>query len=107
MIIEELIAGNLEAFLAVMATVYESAGYHGHVDIGVALEGLGGAASLVRQGRWFEDFTYGAAKFTRTGRVAAAELHRPDEVAHGLLRHFYEATTGIDGYNPFEPAPKS
>ena len=101
-VIEVVIAGNLEAFFAAMATIYEAAGCHGHVDVGVALTGIEGARSE-RRNRSFggDGFTYGAPTFARTARVAAGELAAPASVAHSLLRQFYEATTGIDGYNPF------
>lgn len=102
LIIEVVIAGNVEAFFAVMGVVYEAAGYHGHIDVGVALTGIHGAQSE-RRNRGFGGgrFAYSASAFTRTDRISAAELGAPADVAHGLLRHFYAATTGIDGYNPF------
>lgn len=101
-IIEVVIAGNLEAFFAVMAMIYEAAGYYGHVDVGVAITGLQGAGSE-RRNRGFggDHFAYSMPRFSRTDRLPLAELGAPAEVAHGLLRNFYEATTGITGYNPF------
>lgn len=61
------------------------------------------ARSSERRNRGFGGgrFAYSASAFTRTDRISAAELGAPADVAHGLLRHFYAATTGIDGYNPF------
>jgi hypothetical protein len=102
LIIEVVIAGNLEAFFALMSVFYEAAGYHGHVDVGVAITGLQGTVSY-KAGRYGHGTSvpYSAPTFTRTERIAAVQLEEPDEVAHGLLRHFYEATSGIDGYNPF------
>lgn len=102
LIIEVLIAGNLEAFFASMAAIYEAAGYHGHLDVGVAITGIQGARSERRE-RAFGGgyFAYSAPRFSRTDRIAAGELAAPADVAHKLLRHFYEATTGIDSYNPF------
>ena len=101
-IIEVVIAGNVEAFLAVMGSLYEAAGYHGSVDIGVAVTGIKGAGSGHRSQRWASGgFAYSAPVFSRTERVAASELNSPADITHNLLRNFYEATTGIDGYNPF------
>jgi hypothetical protein len=103
LIIEVVIAGNVEAFFTVVAKLYEAAGYHGSVDVGLALTGIEGARSeRGRRNRTFHSGpTYPAGAFTRTDRVAAAELHAADDIAHRLLRHFFEATTGIDGYNPW------
>lgn len=85
-----------------MGKVYDAANYHGHLDVGVAITGIEGAHSALRaQNFMAADFTYSAPTFTRTASLAAAELQKPAEAAHALLRHFYEATTGIDGYNPF------
>jgi hypothetical protein len=101
-IVELVIAGNLEAFFAVMGDVYRAAGYHGHVDIGVAMTGLAGAGSATRaENLLLGNFSYSADSFSRTDRVAASQLLAPDLVAHRMLRHFYEATTGIQGFNPF------
>jgi hypothetical protein len=105
LIVEVVIAGNFEAFLAVMGLLYTSAGYYGHVDLGVALTGIEGAGSAARSKDLLApDFAYGAPTFTRTARVATLELNEPHVVTHRLLRHFYQATTGIDDYNPFDDA---
>jgi hypothetical protein len=101
LIIENLVAGTLEAFFAVMGAVYLAAGYYGQVDVGVAITGIEGAGSLVRWNMG-DDFAYSAPTFTRTASVPAVELERAAALAHQLLRHFYEATTGIEDYNPFE-----
>lgn len=104
-IIEAVIAGNLEAFLATASVIYSAADFLGPVDVGVAVTGIKGAYSYVRSKNWRAgDFRYTADDtFRRTTRLtAAAELEKPDEVAHRLLRPFYEATTGQEGYNPFE-----
>ena len=103
LIIEFVIAGNLEAFVAVMGQIYGAAGYHGQVDVGVAITGLTGSGSALRSNDFYAGpFTYSAEAFTRTARVAARELLTPHEVPHSLLRSFYEATSGRDGFNPFE-----
>jgi hypothetical protein len=102
-IMEIVIAGNLEAFLAAMSALYEAASYHGHVDVGVALTGLRDAVSERRTRSWGGGrFTYRADEFVTSDRFSAAELASPSAPAQSLLRRFFEATTGIDGYNPFE-----
>jgi hypothetical protein len=101
-IIEIVIAGNVEAFFAVMGKLYEAAGYFGHVDVGVAVTGIQGASSERRNRNFgLRDFHYSSDAFTRTERVAAGELAEPSVVTHRLLRNFYEATTGIIDCNPF------
>jgi hypothetical protein len=101
-IIEHVIAGNFESLLAVMGALYAAAGYHGQVDVGLAVTGIEGAGSALRSQNWMAgDFTHGAAEFRRTARVAAAELQAAHVVAHDRLRDFYEARSGIEGYNPF------
>ena len=68
----------------------------------MAVTGIQRAGSERRnRGLGGRQFAYSAPSFTRTAGLAAAQLRQPAEVAHSLLRHFYEATTGIDGYNPF------
>jgi hypothetical protein len=101
LIIEMVIAGNVETFFAVMGKLYEAAGYFGHVDVGVALTGVQGTASERRSRSFRPGPLYPSGEFARTDRVAAAELHASDDVAYRLLRHFFEATTGIEGYNPW------
>jgi schlafen family protein len=99
-LIEVVIAGNIEAFLAVMGALYAAAGYHGAVDVGLAITGVRGARSE-RQRRNFGGPPYPVDGYTRTLRVAAGELEDPADVGQRLLGHFFEATTGIDGYNPW------
>jgi hypothetical protein len=102
-IFEILVAGNTASFFAAMAAVYSAAGYHGHVDVGVAVTGIEGAASYhrIESHAFSSDFRYSAPAFTRTARIAAAELQDAEGVTRSLLRHFYEASSGIDGYDPF------
>lgn len=100
LLFEIVIAGNVETFLAVMGALYDAAGYHGAVDVGLAITGVQGAHSERRE-RSFGGPPYPVSNYTRTIRVAAAQLRDAGEIAQGLLRHFFEATTGIDGYNPW------
>jgi hypothetical protein len=101
LLIEAVVAGNLEAFFAVMAMLYEAAGYYGSVDVGVAVTGIKGAKSY----RATQGFNIGPAypsdRFTRTDRVAAGQLKAADVVAYGLLRDLFDAATGIEGWNPW------
>ncbi len=65
-LIEIVIAGNLEAFFAVMGAIYDAAGYHGSVDIGVALTGIAGARSELRNQRHSPGPRYPNADYSRT-----------------------------------------
>jgi hypothetical protein len=101
LIIEVVIAGNVEAFFAVTALLYDAAGYYGAVDVGVAVTGIEGAESE-RATRGFESGPpYPSARFSRTDRIAAAQLKDAPEVAQGLLHDLFDATTGIEGWNPW------
>lgn len=99
-VMEQVIAGNVETFLALMHDVYSVAGYHGHVDIGVALTGLRGATSQF--GRYGRRFPYPTDEYARTERVAAGELSEAEAVARRLLRHFFDAVTGFEGFDPWD-----
>jgi hypothetical protein len=102
LIIEAVIAGNVEAFFAIMGAIYEAAGYHGQVDVGLAITGVEGANSYVRSQNWRVDaLRYSADAFTRTAGVSASELIDAPALTHRLLRHFYSASTGYAEYTPF------
>jgi hypothetical protein len=110
MIFERVIAGNLAAFLAGVGALYEAAGYHGPVDVGVAVTNLDGGYSVGRtenqQGpgfiMWDRIPTYSGGVFTRTRRLAAAlELREPQTVTMSLLGRFLAASTGRADYTPF------
>jgi len=100
------IAGNFAGFLAAMGSLYQAGGYHGHIDIGLACTGLqGGRSSLAlnphylvfEEGEGFNEPTY-----TRTERVAAAELEDPQPVARRMLRHLLQAVAlREDDWDPF------
>lgn len=105
-IFEVIIAGNFAAFLGVMGALYRAAGYHGHVDLGLAVTGIQGGYSLARvagQQIVFLDHlpAFTAASYPRTERVASAELDQPEEVARRMLRHLFDATTEQEGFDPF------
>ena len=107
-LIEVVIAGNLEAFFAIMGSIYRAAAYHGAVDVGVALTGLRGAHSAVLRGQHFFDdgVGYDAEAFTRTARVSPGELEVAPDLVQRLLRHFFEASA-FEGYNPFQAEVRS
>lgn len=101
-IVEGVIAGNLEVFFAVMGALYEAAGYRGHVDVGVAITGIEGAGSAERSRLWMvRPLRYSAETFTRVAGVGASELKDAPALTHRLLRHFYAASTGASDYDPF------
>ena len=102
LIIEAVVAGNVEAFFAIMGAVYEAAGYRGRVDVGIAITGVEGANSYIRSRNWrMDELRYSADSFTRTAGVNATELTDASVLTHRLLRHFYTASTGHADYNPF------
>jgi hypothetical protein len=101
LLIEVVIAGNVEAFFTVMAMLYEAAGYHGTVDIGVAVTGIKGARSERANRGFGSGSPYPIDRFTRTDRIAAGQLKDADLVAQGLLHDLFDATTGIEGWNPW------
>jgi hypothetical protein len=99
-IFEQIIAGNLASFLSIMGEFYEAGGYHGQVDIGLAVTGIEGGLSM-RHGSLFTSSGEGfrAPTYTRTDRVAAGGLREPEAAAWGLVRHLVTATAG-EGYDP-------
>jgi hypothetical protein len=101
LMIEVVIAGNIEAFFTVMSMLYEAAGYHGTVDVGIAVTGIKGSKSY-RANRSFNSWpAYPSDRFTRTDRVAAGQLKNADVVAYELLHDLFDATTGQEGWNPW------
>lgn len=103
LIFEPLIAGNFRAFLAAVGALYEAGGYHGHVDVGLAVTGIAGGITSTRDAFYlYRHDVYNADTYPRHGRLAAAELLEPEAVTLRLLRHLFEATTGVEDYDPFE-----
>jgi hypothetical protein len=101
---ESIIAGNLAAFLGFMGAFYRAGGFHGHVDVGVAVTSLRGGFSSTSVSRPFlfdEEHAYNADAYPRHERVAAAELDEPETVARRLLRHLLDAITKHDNFDPF------
>lgn len=100
-IFESIIAGNFLSFLSLMGRFYREAGYHGHVDIGLAVTGIDEAVSASNPPEDPEGRQYRAAGYSRTRRVAAGELIEPESIARGMLRHLVAATAG-ERFDPFE-----
>lgn len=84
-----------------MAMLYDAAGYHGAVDVGVAVTGIDGAGSERANRGLDSGRPYPSERFTRTDRVAAGQLKDADVVAQGLLHDLFDATTGIEGWSPW------
>ena len=100
MILEPAIAGTVASFLALVGTLYELAGYHGHLDVGVAFEGLQGAVSSTVHPSSFPQRRYNAKDYRRVERFSASELAARPNVVRRLLGHLFEATTGSRTSNP-------
>ena len=101
LIIEGLIAGNVEVFFTVMAMLYEAAGYHGAVDVGLAITGISGARSMQLERGFHPGPTYPTDRYTRTERVAAKQLLDAAEITRQLLQDFFDASTGTEGWSPW------
>jgi hypothetical protein len=100
-VLETGIAGGMASFLALMSTLYELAGYRGHVDVGVAVTGLDGAHSSTLPAGSFIQNPYNAAEYRRAERVSAHELESPQNVVSRLFRHLFEMTTSDPGFDAF------
>lgn len=99
---EAILAGNLASFFAAMGGVYEASGYVGHVDVGMAVTGIEGAAPYGLH-HW-GDITFSGPVPKRTSRVTAAELRdAAPGVALGLIGRLLQAMRGTS-YDPFEAA---
>jgi hypothetical protein len=102
-ILEDLIAGNLASFFAIMGEFFRAASYVGHVDLGLAVTGIRGGISTNRNFMWIDEDTprFTADSYSRDARVAAAELEDAGKLATELLREFFDATAGED-FDPFQ-----
>jgi hypothetical protein len=104
LIFEGLIAWNVAAFLAMAGALYRAGGYHGPVDLGVAVTGLRGGytgSGGVQYSIFEGQAGYEAEGYFRHDRVAAAELIEPEDTIRSLLRHLFDATTGREVFDPF------
>lgn len=100
-IFESLVAGTVAGFFAAMTELYVAAPYHGEIDIGVALTNLKGAVSIQGRDRFAFARPFTADGFTRTARVSAAALADAEARTRDLLGRFFEASTGVDRFDPF------
>jgi hypothetical protein len=98
---EFIIAGNRASFLAMVSKLYDLGGYHGHLDVGVAVDGLQDAASITIVDRVMNRASYGADEFRRNERISATELHDPRSVANRLLKALFDLTTGHPDFDAF------
>lgn len=98
---EFIIAGNFASFLNLVCKLYELAGYHGHVDVGTAVNGLSRAVSITTPPHVIRRASYNAADFRRTQRVAASELRDPRAIAARMFKPLFELTTGDADFNAF------
>lgn len=102
-IMESIVAGSLESLFKVASGIYQEASYRGPVDVGVALMGIEGATSYAANQKWpsvskpYPDFA-----FRNTTRIDVAELESGRNLVESLLRRFFDATTGWDGWSPFD-----
>jgi hypothetical protein len=97
---ETILAGNLASFFAAMGTLYEAAGYVGHVDVGAAVLGIDGASPYGLH-HW-GDNQFSGPPPRRTSRVSAAELRDdPTGVTLLLIRRLLDVTRG-PSWTPFE-----
>jgi hypothetical protein len=101
-IFESLVAGTVAGLFAAASTFYSRAGYHGQVDVGVALTNTRKATSYA-SGRYggLTSRAYGRDGFKRHARLSVLGLREPEARAIELLGGFFEALTGIDGFDPF------
>lgn len=98
---EFVIAGNFASFLALMGKLFDLAHYHGHLDIGVAVNGLDGALSFTTPEHLVRRTSYNASEFRRTERVTALELREPRPFASRIFRPLFELTTGDEDFDAF------
>jgi hypothetical protein len=97
---ETILAGNLASFFAAMGAFYEAADYVGHVNVGVAVTGIEGAAPYGLH-QW-GDIKFSGPGPRRTARVSAAELRDyAKAITLSLIRRLLDATRGT-AYTPFE-----
>jgi hypothetical protein len=100
---DSILPGNLASFLAAMGAFYEAAGYVGHVDVGMAIKGIEGAAPYTRP--FWGDNTFSGLPPRRTTRVPAAELLENARGLTLLLVGRLLAVTRDPSFTPFDDPP--
>lgn len=102
---EATVADHLAAFLALACKLYELGGYHGFIDVGIAVKGIAETHSATTPARAFVHTAYNADEFVRTARVSVTELRDPKAVASSMLRALFEITTGDPAFDAFTWRP--
>jgi hypothetical protein len=97
---EQIVAGNLSSFFALMGELYAADGYVGPVDLGIALTGIENARSLFAVQNLFDNSGYPVDAYTTTARVDAHALNEPRPFVQETLSRFFDALIG-PGYDPF------
>jgi hypothetical protein len=102
---EDIVAGSVAAFAAILGSLFERAAYLGPVDVGIAVLGIEEARSVteISGSRMFPGPEYGAPTFNRTARVPAESLLAPTQLAMSLVGDLIETLAGAN-YDPFARA---
>jgi len=82
------------------AFLYKRAGFHGSIDVGIAVLGIEtvGGATLIRA--FSGPPTYGAPDYRRHTRVSSAELRDHETLTRRLLAPLFEVIS-VRGFDPF------
>jgi hypothetical protein len=100
-IFEQIIAGNLASFFALMGALYAAAGYAGVVDIGIALTGIQGTRALsVAQNAIGSGVGYPDSRYATDLQVSAEDLEQPRDLTRRALSRFFDALVR-PGCDPF------
>lgn len=100
-IFEQIVAGNVASFFALMGELYAAASYAGLADIGVALTGIRGArASSMTNVIGHLEHGYGEDVYYTDLQVNAESLEQPRDVTRRILSRFFDALVH-PGYEPF------
>jgi len=100
-IFEQLVAGNLASFFALMGELYAAAGYAGPVDIGIALTRISGAQALSVAQNFTNSATgYPEPDYLTDLRATASDLEEPRGLTRRAMDRFFEALIRPD-YDPF------
>lgn len=103
---ERGIAVNLAQFFSVLAAYYRAAGFHGPLDVGIAVTGIRGAFSAARErDRYDPPSAYGDEAAYRHERCHSRELiESPLVVSQRLLARLFRASYGAD-FDPLAVEP--
>ncbi len=95
---ERGIALTLSQFLGLCGGLQAAAGFHGFVDVGMAVTGIEGSISAHSLGDFrLQNSPYGEPSATRTLRCDSRDLqHDPQGIARKLLARLFSASAGYD-----------